>query len=685
MFMKYLLVIMLFLECHSTAFAQMSDALQDKANQYIASGIKNGMSAAFRRRQEAFDFAETYLNAKYVGQSEAISSLLSIVKPWYLYGEPGMRKVLQLGPPSTGKSAVVADLMSVLGLRKYYRSVDLADFAPGSIDFDGKKILDTLIIQDFSKLTILDLEQMIDSIAKTGTYSVGRQVFTLEEFQLLSNLDPFSGLEKANNSVESLWNLFGSNGKLLIGNFLAERLDRYVRSPEIYTLNMTVAQAQRLLNKMGHIRQIEVDFSQAIFVCNANIDRLLPGADTGGFEDEAALDMVRRAAEQVTDQDISSALRELFSARSISRLGTVYAKYLPPTAENLRSFIRQQLTWIGNGYENTRTSLKLKKVSVEFDDAVVEAVLRRVMFTGAGFRQAISLITTVAIDPIGKLFDEMLKDGLKSRVTVRIAATLDAEQNMLLTVLEGSKAVKNRTYSLEMKNLRLDKSAIPSRAEKISIAAHEAGHATISLATKLIPPIAIKGTSASSGAGGYIIPSVDDPFYDRTAQGNLDRLATLLGGYAAEKLVMGTSTAGVSKDFEMATELARNMATNWGMSPDGNLVAGAILGNDKRDTAAMEVRMQQLLEAALKQAEQILIREQAFFRAMTKELVERRESNPQRTLEIMQETWSDSNEVTLALTGQGRGQQMCGTLEDFLNGMGDMNLGKVSSSFASGF
>ena len=110
------------------------------------------------------------------------------------------------------------------------------------------------------------------------------------------------------------------------------------------------------------------------------------------------------------------------------------------------------------------------------------------------------------------------------------------------------------------------KSRIISDAEKRIIAIHEGGHAVVQRILPKCDPVN-KVTIISRGmALGYTMAL---PTEDRYLQSKTEfeyKIAGLLGGNAAERLVFGDTTTGASNDIEKATDLARRMVTEWGMS-----------------------------------------------------------------------------------------------------------------------
>jgi cell division protease FtsH len=110
------------------------------------------------------------------------------------------------------------------------------------------------------------------------------------------------------------------------------------------------------------------------------------------------------------------------------------------------------------------------------------------------------------------------------------------------------------------------KSRIISDAEKAIIAYHEGGHAIVQRILPKCDPVQ-KVTIISRGmALGYTMALPTEDRYLQSKSEFEDKIAGLLGGNAAEKMIFGDTTTGASNDIEKATDLARRMVTEFGMS-----------------------------------------------------------------------------------------------------------------------
>ncbi len=110
------------------------------------------------------------------------------------------------------------------------------------------------------------------------------------------------------------------------------------------------------------------------------------------------------------------------------------------------------------------------------------------------------------------------------------------------------------------------KSRIISDAEKQIIAFHEGGHAVVQRILPKTDPVSKVSIISRGMALGYTMGLPTEDRYLQSKSEFEDKIAGMLGGNAAEKLIFGDTTTGSSNDIEKATSLARRMVTEFGMS-----------------------------------------------------------------------------------------------------------------------
>ena len=118
------------------------------------------------------------------------------------------------------------------------------------------------------------------------------------------------------------------------------------------------------------------------------------------------------------------------------------------------------------------------------------------------------------------------------------------------------------------------KSTVLSPHEKEVVAYHETGHAIVAATQKGTAPVTkITIVPRTSGALGFTMQVEEDEHFLTTRSEAKQKIATLCGGRAAEELIFGEMTTGASNDIEKATQIARAMVTQYGMSDKFGMVA----------------------------------------------------------------------------------------------------------------
>ncbi|HBH92447.1 MAG TPA: AAA family ATPase [Bacteroides sp.] len=118
------------------------------------------------------------------------------------------------------------------------------------------------------------------------------------------------------------------------------------------------------------------------------------------------------------------------------------------------------------------------------------------------------------------------------------------------------------------------KDRILSKEEKKTVAYHEVGHALITALKKHAEPVQkITIVPRTMGSLGYVMQVPEEEKYLMTKDELMTRIVTCLGGRAAEELVFDSVTTGASNDIEKATNIARAMITQYGMSDKFGLMS----------------------------------------------------------------------------------------------------------------
>lgn len=139
-----------------------------------------------------------------------------------------------------------------------------------------------------------------------------------------------------------------------------------------------------------------------------------------------------------------------------------------------------------------------------------------------------------------------------------IIATINKHEEIENSDIE--EAVKKVTVGLEKKT------RVYSEKDKKLTAYHEAGHAVVSRYLPTQTDVKEVSIIPRGVAGGYTMYKSDEDKYYISRTEMKEKLVALLGGRAAEKLVLDDISTGASNDIEVATKIAREMVTKYGMS-----------------------------------------------------------------------------------------------------------------------
>lgn len=124
------------------------------------------------------------------------------------------------------------------------------------------------------------------------------------------------------------------------------------------------------------------------------------------------------------------------------------------------------------------------------------------------------------------------------------------------------------------------KNTVLSDQEKRVVAYHEIGHALVTAMQSHSAPVQkITIIPQTSGALGYTMQVEEGDKFLMTKKEIENKIATFIGGRAAEEIVFGEVTTGASNDIEQITKLSRAMITRYGMSDEFDMVAMETVSN----------------------------------------------------------------------------------------------------------
>jgi cell division protease FtsH len=180
------------------------------------------------------------------------------------------------------------------------------------------------------------------------------------------------------------------------------------------------------------------------------------------------------------------------------------------------------------------------------------------------------------------------------------------------------------------------KSRLMQDQERLNTAYHEAGHALVAASLNNSDPVTKITILPRGRALGYTMVLPMEDRYSVSRNQLLDQIAYAMGGRVAEEIVFHDPTTGASNDFEKATNIARTMITQYGMSSTIGAVSfgngeAVFIGRDmgqQRDYSeltaqAIDNEVRVFIEAAHEEAYKALTLNRSILDALAKELMER--------------------------------------------------------------
>lgn len=212
------------------------------------------------------------------------------------------------------------------------------------------------------------------------------------------------------------------------------------------------------------------------------------------------------------------------------------------------------------------------------------------------------------------------------------------------------------------------RSRVLSDHEKEVTAYHEAGHAVVTYCTPHSDPVRKISIISRGHAGGYTLklPEHDKRLHTRSEF--FGELAALMGGYVAELHKFKELTTGASNDLMKATQLARRIVTEWGMSELGPVTFGhkeeyVFLGRELHESRTysestatkIDEQIARLITTAQRKAEEILRSFNDRFELVAQTLLQQETIEQQQFADIMKSGGQVPNEGSIPVVPEPNG------------------------------
>ncbi len=217
--------------------------------------------------------------------------------------------------------------------------------------------------------------------------------------------------------------------------------------------------------------------------------------------------------------------------------------------------------------------------------------------------------------------DKKLAEGVTLRGIAEDTAGLTGaelanilNESAIIATINKHEAIENEDIEEAFKKVTVGlqkvSRVIPEKDKRLT-AYHEAGHAIVSRYLQTQEPVKEISIIPRGMAGGYTMykTNEDKNYISKTEME--ERLIALLGGRAAEKIALNDISTGASNDLEVATKIAKDMVTVYGMSD----VVGTISINTEKDPYELQLLGEKYADAI--GAEVKILLDTAYLRAQT--------------------------------------------------------------------
>ena len=190
------------------------------------------------------------------------------------------------------------------------------------------------------------------------------------------------------------------------------------------------------------------------------------------------------------------------------------------------------------------------------------------------------------------------------------------------------------------------KDRILSAQERRIVSYHEVGHALVSALQKDAEPVQkITIIPRTNGALGYVLQTPEEEKFLLSKKEILARLVVCMGGRAAEEVVFDSVTTGASNDIQQATNLARAMVTQYGMSEKFGLMGlesresmyldnGSVLNCSDETASHVDEEVMRILKEAYEEAKRLLTENRECLDKIAEFLIEKETITGKEFMEI---------------------------------------------------
>lgn len=314
-----------------------------------------------------------------------------------------------------------------------------------------------------------------------------------------------------------------------------------------------------------------IDCSKGLIFIMGNLDEVY--SMTHDFNPDMDPDEFYKQSLLISITQVKNALLNRFRSEQIARLGNVHIIYPSFTSKAFTQIIALELKKI---YTKVKEAYNIELI---FDESINHLIYEEGVYPTQGTRPLFTTVQQVVKSRLGKILNEVfIGNHIVDRLLFAVDEKSSTKESASLRIefyKEGKLIYTwNDKQSLVLGKLRKEK----LNDEQAIVAVHESGHAILSCLLMHTLPDSIFSVTADSNSQGFVLSNPEWNYVSKKEI--INRLAVLLGGIAAERVVFGDEniTIGASSDLRAATRLVTYVLYTCGMGD-----TPALFGNEHLD------------------------------------------------------------------------------------------------------
>lgn len=570
-----------------------------------------------REKKALLNKVVTQLKTEFVGLDTVIDQITSALSGWFYFPEMQERPVIinLWGLTGIGKTSLVKRLAQLLEMEELYYRFDLGESSSSeySIQDTFKEIYENANQQPFIlgldefqlARTINEEGEEIDKASSRAIWDLlDSGKFDLIDFnsyqmgvisRLIKKLDKALMLEVevengvVTNNLDEFKKIFPDNQNDDIDDEDDDEENKSSKSNKIkttyfvssdYLYNifnidtnafLSTYEIRDELNKLNGEQTIEflidiykkamkpvtIDCTKALIFVMGNLDEVY--SMTQNFNPDISADEFHKESLEISITQVKNSLLNRFRSEQIARLGNNHIIYPSFNANSFKKIIDLELEKLN------KKLLNLYAISLKFDESLKELIYQEGVYPTQGTRPLFTTIQQVVNSKLGDLLSEIfIEDHFATRLVFKSDTSVNDNDTVNLYIDFYNDQEKVYTATIQQK-LVLGKLRKEKHDDQQAITAvHESGHAVLSSILMRTIPISIFSVTADNNSLGFVLSRPEWNYVSKAEV--INRLAVLLGGLEAERLIFGDEkiTIGASQDLTNATRLAMHVIYSCG-------------------------------------------------------------------------------------------------------------------------